>query len=72
MKFFLDSKEYTPLRLQNNPESLFHCVNCGFRGLKLVFTPEFRRVVVVPVLLNLIVFGFAFWLSGSYFAAFLA
>lgn len=59
------------MRLQNSSESLFHCINCGLRGLKLVVTPEFRRYVVGPVLLNLIVFGLAFWLSGTYFAAFL-
>ncbi|MGR9105513.1 MAG: sulfate transporter CysZ [Gammaproteobacteria bacterium] len=56
---------------QKTTESLFDSLSCGLRGLRLVFRPEFRRYVWIPVLLNSVLFGAAFWLSGSYFAAFL-
>ncbi len=59
------------MSFRNNPESVFHSLDCGFRGLRLVFRPGLRRFVVVPVLLNLILFGAAFWLSGAYFEEFL-
>ncbi len=57
--------------LQNRSESVWYGIRCGFRGLPLVFTPGFRKFVVVPVLLNLVLFGAAFWMSGYYFAEFL-
>lgn len=57
--------------LENSSESVFHSLNCAIRGLKLALTPGLRRYVVAPILLNLVLFGAAFWLSGYYFEAFL-
>jgi CysZ protein len=59
------------VRLGRGSESVLYGLNCAFRGLKLVFTHGLRKFVVVPVLLNLILFSTAFWLSGYYFAEFL-
>lgn len=56
---------------RNHSESVFHSLRCGFSGLKLIFTPGLRRYVAVPILLNLVLFGAAFWLAGTYFEAFM-
>ena len=43
-----------------------------FRGLRLIFQPGIRRFVVVPVLLNVVVFALLAWLAVSYFEHFMA
>ncbi|HHI76337.1 MAG TPA: sulfate transporter CysZ [Gammaproteobacteria bacterium] len=41
------------------------------QGLRLVFRPGFRRYVMVPLLLNILVFGLLAWLGSHYFEGFM-
>lgn len=42
-----------------------------FRGLRLIFRPGFRRYVMMPLLLNIVVFGLLAWLGVAYFEQFM-
>jgi len=42
-------------------------ISCALRGLILLWTPGLRRYVWVPVLINLVLFSFAFWIASYYF-----
>ena len=42
-----------------------------FQGLRMIFRPGFRRYVVIPVLLNITIFGLLAWLGGIYFDDFM-
>lgn len=42
-----------------------------FQGLRLVFSPGYRRYVMVPLLLNILIFGLLAWLGGLYFDDFM-
>jgi CysZ protein len=45
---------------------------CLLRGLRLIFQPELRRFVWIPLLLNLGLYAVALWLGIRYFSAFMA
>ena len=53
-------------------DSVLDGAKYALRGLPLVFRPGFRRFVMVPVLLNAVLFGAGFWVSGYYYSEFLA
>ncbi len=59
------------MRFQEGPEAVFDGLRCALSGLKLVFKPGLRRYVAAPVLVNLVLFGAAFAVSGHYFSEFL-
>lgn len=42
-----------------------------FQGLRMIFRPGFRRYVMVPLLLNIIIFGLLAWVGGIYFEDFM-
>jgi len=42
-----------------------------FQGLRLIMRPGFRRYVVMPLLLNILVFGLLAWLGVTYFDQFM-
>ncbi|RMG36480.1 MAG: sulfate transporter CysZ [Gammaproteobacteria bacterium] len=41
------------------------------QGLRLIFRPGFRRYVVVPLLLNIVIFALLAWLGVHYFEGFM-
>ncbi len=41
------------------------------QGLRLIFRPGFRRYVIVPLLLNIVIFGLLAWLGVHYFEDFM-
>ena len=42
-----------------------------FQGLKLILSPGLRRYVIVPLLLNLVVFAALAFIAGQYFEMFM-
>lgn len=42
-----------------------------FKGLALILTPGLRRFVIIPLLLNILIFAGLAYLAGSYFEAFI-
>ncbi|MBL4743750.1 MAG: sulfate transporter CysZ [Cycloclasticus sp.] len=46
--------------------SLLHGAHCFFAGISLIFQPGLRRFVIVPLLINLVLFGLASWLLWHY------
>ncbi len=42
------------------------------RGLALVFSPGLRRYVILPLLVNVLVFALTAWIGSRYFAEFIA
>lgn len=42
-----------------------------FQGLRLIMKPGLRRFVVMPLLMNIIVFGLLAWLATTYFEGFI-
>lgn len=43
-----------------------------FQGLRLIFRPGFRRYVMIPLLLNIVVFGLLAWAGVHYFDDFMS
>ena len=50
--------------MNNTP---FHGLQCVLLGLRLITKPGLRRFVVVPFLINSLLFGAVIWLGGGYF-----
>lgn len=42
-----------------------------FQGLRLILSPGLRRFVIVPLLLNVVIFGALAYVAGSYFDGFM-
>jgi CysZ protein len=59
------------MRFQDKLNAGFDGLRCALSGLKLVFKPGLRRYVAAPILVNLVLFGVAFAVSGHYFSEFL-
>lgn len=53
----------------NNP---VYAMQWPFQGLSLLMKPGFRRFLWGPVLINLLLYSLAFWLSVHYFSSFLS
>ncbi len=51
--------------------SLFDSFLLPLRSLGLLFTPGLRRYVFLPLLVNVLIFGFTAWLGAHYFAQFI-
>ncbi|MEN8259466.1 MAG: sulfate transporter CysZ [Pseudomonadota bacterium] len=56
-QFNIDNKKL------NNPA---YSLGCILRGLRMLARPGFRRYLVVPISVNLIMYSIALWLSVSY------
>ncbi len=52
-------------------KGLFEGFLLPFQGLRMIFWPGFRRYVVVPLLLNITIFGLLAWVGGIYFDDFM-
>jgi len=52
--------------------SLLNTFLLPLRGLSLVFSPGLRRYVVLPLLVNVLVFALTAWIGSHYFAQFIA
>ncbi len=61
------STEYDARKL-NNP---LYALRCLGQGLVLLKRPELRRFIIIPLLINLVLFAGAFSLAGYFFADFL-
>ncbi len=63
----MHSIEYDVRKL-NNPVYALHCLG---QGLALLRKAELRKFIVIPLLINLVLFAGAFGLAGYFFADFL-
>lgn len=49
----------------NNPA---YAIDCLLKGLKLLFSPQLRKFIIIPILINLVLYGIAFMLGYVYLA----
>ena len=52
-------------------KGLFAGLLLPFQGLRMIFRPGFRRYVMIPLLLNIAIFGLLAWLGATYFDEFM-
>ena len=52
--------------------TLFRSFLAPLRGLGLLFSPGLRRYVVLPLLVNILIFGLTAWIGSHYFEQFIA
>ena len=54
------------MSLENKEKSPVNAVNCFFKGLKLIGKAELRKYLIIPILINLVLYSIAFALGYFY------
>ena len=53
------------IQKENNPA---YAIDCLLKGLKLLFSPQLRKFIIIPILINLVLYSIAFVLGYIYLA----